>query len=81
MLSLTDGRLIAYGNRKKGDDFKLFFKDEDGDPQIGANDLMTLFDKEEIHFFLDDYSLKINEFRELIEMARHHEHPSDSLDI
>lgn len=81
MLSLTDERLIALDTRKNGNDFKLFFKDQDGEPQIGAKDLMTLFDKEEIHFFKDDYSLKINEFKQLLEMSRVHEHPPDGLDI
>ena len=80
MLSLTSGTFIATG-KKKDSDFKLFFKDEDGEPQIDVKDIFSLFDKNEIHFFLDDYSLKLDEFKQLLEMARANEHPPENLDI
>ena len=80
MLSLTDGTLIAYDTRKCGSDFRLYFKDEDGDPSIDAADHMTLFDTSEIHIFLYDYNLSIEKFRTLVEMAKGMEHPPDSLD-
>ena len=39
-----------YGNNKTtGEEFKLYFKDEDGEPQIEVKDVFALFDKEEIH--------------------------------
>ena len=72
MLSLTSGRLIAHGN-KKDNDFKLYFKDEDGDPHISVKDVFALFDKAEIHFFLDDYSLNIDKFKTLLEMTQNQE--------
>ena len=81
MLSLTTGTLIAEGVKKNKENFKLFFKDEDGDPHIDVKDIFSLFDKNEIHFFLDDYSLKIDEFKALLEIAKNNEHPPDHLDI
>ena len=81
MLSLTSGTLIAEGVKKNKENFKLYFKDEDGDPQIDVKDIFSLFDKSEIHFFLDDYSLKLDEFKTLLDMAKQNEHPPEHLDI
>ena len=43
-------------------------------------DSFSLFDKHEINQFLDDYSLTLNEFKQLLEMVKNEE-PPDSLDI
>ena len=52
----SNAKLLAYGENKNGKNFKLYFEDHDGDPQIKA-DAFSLFDKLEIHEFLDNYSL------------------------
>ena len=41
MLSLTTGTLIAEGVKKNKENFKLFFKDEDGDPHIDVKDIFS----------------------------------------
>lgn len=70
MLSLTSGQLIADGKKANGEKFKLYFQDIDGDPHIKVKDVYSLFDNAEINFFLDDYSLSINEFKQLLSLAQ-----------
>ena len=80
ILSLTSETLIAK-EKKKNSEFKLFFKNDDREPQINVKDIFNLFDKNEVYFFLDDYSLKLNKFKQFLELVKVNEHPPENVDI
>ena len=76
MLSFNDDKLIAYGkNQNTKKYFKLYYSDEDGDPQINVQYSFILFNKAEIHAFLYDYSITLEEFKKLFEMAKNDQPP------
>ena len=76
MLILTSGKLIADG-KKDGEKFKLYFQDVDSDHQIRVKDVYSLFDKTEIKNFLDDYSLSLDEFKQLLSLAQNQAEPGN----